>query len=93
MEEKGFKEGDWVVITKGDRNWCSGEQNMDRFVDMVVQVTTTSSRDTPNDVIRFKEDTHNWQWVFGDGHFRRALPEEIPGYKAPEAVINTYSIY
>jgi len=66
-----FKRGDWVVITKSRQNWS---RMMDRFVGKVVQITSINKNQ-----IDFV-DCGIWGWCFKNGHFRKALPEEIPGY-------------
>lgn len=63
------KVGDWVVITKSDSNWAD---EMNDFVDKCVQVTKVMDDDS----IKFENDKA-WSWVYSDGHFRKALPNEI----------------
>ncbi len=70
-----FKKGDWIVITHSKRNWS--EIGMTPLVGEVVQITSTQNGENTD----FKGG-ESYCWNFREGHFRKALPEEIPGYIA-----------
>jgi len=67
------KIGDWIVITKSDKNWGKGA--MDKYVGKCVQITKVL--DDKRYHIRFDNDG-GWSWMYEDGHFRQAQPHEIP---------------
>lgn len=72
------KVGDWIVITKSNKNWGSGSTAMDKYVGNCVQITRVSNNLNRNKThIRFDNDG-GWSWVHEDGHFRQAEPHEIP---------------
>jgi len=64
------KVGDWVVITKSDTNWVD---EMDDFVGKCVRISNIII----DDEVIF-QGNGKWSWIYSDGHFRKALPHEIP---------------
>lgn len=77
------KVGDWIVILQGSYNWAS---EMDQYVGKCVQITKMSDSRA-----RFKNDG-NWSWIHSHGHFRKALPSEIPGQDLLEEAKKRYPI-
>jgi len=67
------KVGDYIVITKSDKNWTSG---MDSFNGKCVQVNDIS---IDGDSVRFKK-FKGYCWNYSQKHFRKATPEEISEY-------------
>lgn len=63
-----FKVGDWVVITKSNVDWVS---EMNEFVGKCVQLNYTL-----NKKVVYGES--GWIFKYGNNHFRKALPHEIP---------------
>ena len=61
--EGPFKVGDWVEITKSNKNWAS---YMDNFVGKKVQITDVWNNGWG---IRFKEDSRGFSWNYYQGHF------------------------
>lgn len=72
------KAGDWVVITISDRDWNSKMNQFDGTVLKFKGSVENSSSDR-----LFENPTtgmYSWNWHYKKGHYRLALPEEIPGY-------------
>lgn len=61
--EGPFKVGDWVIITKSNKNWAS---SMNKFVGKKVQITDVWNNGWG---IRFKEDSTSFSWNYYQGHF------------------------
>ena len=61
--EGPFKVGDWVEITKSNKNWAS---SMDKFVGKKVQITDVWNNGWG---IRFNEDSYRFSWNYYQGHF------------------------
>lgn len=75
MVKETFKEGDWVVITKSDKNWA---YTMDAFIGKCVQIKSFFE-----DKVIFTEESasknlRSWNWGEKWEHFRHALLHEIP---------------
>lgn len=70
------KVGDWVVITKSDTNWVD---EMDDFVGKCVRISNIII----DDEVIF-QGNGKWSWIYSDGHFRKALPHEIPIFDVVE---------
>jgi len=64
-----LKIGDYVTITKSNRNW---NYDMNVYAGKVVQITYC----TNNGEIKF-EDYGGWSWRYDDYHFRESTEEEI----------------
>lgn len=69
VEDK-FEVGDYITITKSNKNWSSP---MNDFVGKIVQITAVS---TLSRIVTFQEDDY-WTWNYEHGHFRHATQEEI----------------
>jgi hypothetical protein len=86
MVKETFKERDWVVITKSDKNW---NYKMDKFIGKCVQIKSFFE----NKVIFTEESAsknlRSWNWGEKWEHFRHALPHEIPGNN----VLNTLELW
>lgn len=67
------KIGDYIVITKSDKNWTSG---MDSFNGKCVQVNDIS---IDGDSVCFN-NSKGYCWNYSQKHFRKATPEEISEY-------------
>lgn len=73
-DETTFKVGDWVVLTKSDKNWVP---SMNTDVGRVVQISGfCKSIISKKYSIDFEGRT--WEWTYTDGHFRKAELHEIP---------------
>jgi len=79
-----FKVKDWVVITKSKTNWT---ESMDSYIGKVVQITGFYNPDK----IQF-DGCGRWSWLYGDGHFRKARPDEIPN-KNEELIAEAKRMY
>lgn len=74
MNEKKFKIGDWVKITKSEFNWSD---QMDHFDGKIVQITDIVI-DCENDDICIKfENCGTWFWSYNDEHFVRCENKEL----------------
>jgi hypothetical protein len=74
-----FKIGDWVVITKSNVDWVS---EMNEFVGKCVQLNYIS-----NEIVDYRES--GWAFKYGNNHFRKALPHEIPTTQTFKSVEST----
>lgn len=66
-----FKIGDWVTITKSEKNWAS---SMNKNVGRTVQITGFRNYDYVSIIFNGDDD---WHWTEKDGHFRLATAAEI----------------
>jgi len=63
-----FKVGDWVKITKSNKNW---HRDMDKYIGKIVQITSVREAvyKANGQVVQFKDDKEDWTWSSGCDHF------------------------